>query len=361
MGGSQPHKEGPIADSAKTSGVDVNVTVTPEDGKSETVQNTSTYSVPANLSEGLENPAFVSSQETKENVQRNPEIEGKPVQSSDTLEPPANVPANPSFTSLSSYEQQYASQTMLYCKDKRGDDEKYDAEKGKPCEKDESSSDTKKKGKDKEYTGLKKYLGLLLTLSASFCFSIVVLFVKVLKDYGFDAYGASFWRYTGTVIPTIPLIFFYECGPGTKKQDSIFTSVWPVFKNENWKTWIGLLVRMLFVFLRMIFSISVYLKVCFFLMNFKSRGIIGSTSVILRYYALQYLTIGDTSVITYSTPVLVTVLAHFFLGERCGVFPIIIAMVTLCGVIIVTKPPILTGATEFDANTLVRPNLITLH
>lgn len=83
---------------------------------------------------------------------------------------------------------------------------------------------------------------------------------------------------------------------------------------------------------------------------------IGSASVILRYYALKYLTIADTSVITYSTPVLVTVLAHFFLKERCGVFPIFIAFVTLCGVVIVTKPPILTGATEFDSDTLVRWN-----
>jgi len=90
---------------------------------------------------------------------------------------------------------------------------------------------------------------------------------------------------------------------------------------------------------------------------FQSRGLIGSTSVILRYYALQYLTIADTSVITYSTPVLVTVMAHFFLGEKCGVVPIIVAFTTLVGVGIVTKPPLLTGAESFDTNTLVIINL----
>jgi drug/metabolite transporter (DMT)-like permease len=85
----------------------------------------------------------------------------------------------------------------------------------------------------------------------------------------------------------------------------------------------------------------------------KSRGLIGSTSVILRYYALQYLTIGDTAVITYSTPVLVTVMAHFFLDEKCGVIPVIIAFTTLGGVIIVTRPPLLTGGEAFDNDTLV--------
>jgi drug/metabolite transporter (DMT)-like permease len=75
--------------------------------------------------------------------------------------------------------------------------------------------------------------------------------------------------------------------------------------------------------------------------------------VILRYYALEYLTIGDTSVITYSTPVLVTVMAHFFLGEKCGVVPSIIVFTTLAGVIIAIKPPLLTGGESFDNNILV--------
>ncbi|CAL8104295.1 unnamed protein product [Orchesella dallaii] len=182
-----------------------------------------------------------------------------------------------------------------------------------------------------ELFGIKKYLGLFLAFSASFCFSVVVLFVKILKDYGFSAYGASFWRFTGTAVLTFPLLFYYDCGPrvknknNNKPQESEAQSVWPAFKKENWKTWVGLL----------------------------SRGILGSSSVILRYYSLQYLTIGDTSVISYATPVLVTVLAHFFLGEKCGIFSILIAIITLCGVVIVTKPPILTGAEELDTNILI--------
>lgn len=80
--------------------------------------------------------------------------------------------------------------------------------------------------------------------------------------------------------------------------------------------------------------------------------------MILRYFALEYLTIGDTAVITYATPVLVTVLAHFFLGEKIGIIPVLVALATFAGVLIMTKPPFITGQEEFDPDTLVRKPLI---
>lgn len=202
---------------------------------------TTSYSVPNDVTEGLSNPVFENTQNPDDDANSigNNKISG-PSSSNETLSTSSVDPAHTSFTSLESDGKPYASQTTLYCKDKIEKND-FDAEKGKPSSGGKGAM-SKKKGIDKEYKGMKKYLGLLLTLSASFCFSVVVLFVKVLKDYGFDAYGASFWRYTGTVIPTIPLLFFYECGPGVKKQSSVFGSVWPVWKNENWKTWIGLVV-----------------------------------------------------------------------------------------------------------------------
>lgn len=213
----------------------------------------SNYTVPKDVSEGLSNPVFENTQnpDAVENDRQSTNVAS--AEATTTIETipvcSSPVPINTSFTSLNSYEQQYASQTALYRKEK--DNDSLDAEKGKPwtgtggITNDKSNASSKKKGEEKEYKGMKKYLGLLLTLSASFFFSVVVLFVKILKDYGFDAYGASFWRYTGTVIPTIPLLFFYECGPGVKKQGSVFHTVWPVWRNENWKTWIGLLVNIL--------------------------------------------------------------------------------------------------------------------
>jgi hypothetical protein len=49
----------------------------------------------------------------------------------------------------------------------------------------------------------------------------------------------------GITIPAIPIVLMYERGPfkGRNKSDgSIFDTVWPPFKDENWKTWIGLIV-----------------------------------------------------------------------------------------------------------------------
>jgi len=83
---------------------------------------------------------------------------------------------------------------------------------------------------------------------------------------------------------------------------------------------------------------------------------LGGASVILRYFALEYLTIGDTAVITYATPVLVTIMAHFFLGEKMGIIPVLVAIVTFIGVVVMTRPPFITGEEEFDTNILVSTN-----
>lgn len=231
----QSNMEGSLSDSNKNHRIIIPVPAA-------TTPATAVYSVPTDLTEGLSNPVFDNTLNPDGDADslENSKIAG-PTSSNETLSTSSVDPAHTSFTSLDSDGKQYASsQTTLYCKDKL-EKHDFDAEKGKPSS-GRKDAMSKKKGTDKEYKGMKKYLGLLLTLSASFCFSVVVLFVKILKDYGFDAYGASFWRYTGTVIPTIPLLCFYECGPGTKKQSSVFGSVWPVWENENWKTWIGLVV-----------------------------------------------------------------------------------------------------------------------
>lgn len=192
------------------------------------------YTIPKDLSGGLSNPVFTHAPTNPdENDNENQRREGN----NNTTSRPG-ISARESFTSLHSNYGQYASP---YHKDPRNSKDTstdFDTEKGPPS----TAKDDLKKEKA-EYQGMKRYLGLLLTLSASFFFSVVVLFVKILTPLGYNAFGASFWRYTGTIIPTLPLLLFFECGPGTKKQTSVFTSVWPIWENQNWKTWIGLVVR----------------------------------------------------------------------------------------------------------------------
>lgn len=59
-------------------------------------------------------------------------------------------------------------------------------------------------------------------------------------------------------------------------------------------------------------------------------------------------------VVTFSTPVFVTLVAHKVLGERSGLIPILCATITLLGVGVISRPAILTGGKElFDKDVLV--------
>lgn len=62
---------------------------------------------------------------------------------------------------------------------------------------------------------------------------------------------------------------------------------------------------------------------------------------------------GDALVISSSTPVFVTLFAHYFLGEKCGVIPILSAVMTVFGVIVIAKPPHIFDNEEFDRKTMV--------
>jgi drug/metabolite transporter (DMT)-like permease len=82
-------------------------------------------------------------------------------------------------------------------------------------------------------------------------------------------------------------------------------------------------------------------------------------SVILRYYALQYLSVGDVSVITGSTPLVVTIMGHFLLGEKCGVVSAVVAFGLLGAIVIETKPHMMMlSGMDFDTDTLVIFKLI---
>jgi len=128
-------------------------------------------------------------------------------------------------------------------------------EKSQDVEKTCSSSDSNFESQNSNRPTIwKHYGGMILTLLASLSFSLCVLFVKILGDYGFDAYGASFWRYAGITVPIIPVLFYIECrnhnSPDNENQiprKSIFDTVWPVFHNGNWKTCLGLLVYSLLI------------------------------------------------------------------------------------------------------------------
>lgn len=65
----------------------------------------------------------------------------------------------------------------------------------------------------------------------------------------------------------------------------------------------------------------------------------------LSFYAFRHMPLADASVIVFSVPVFTAVFARMFLKEPCGLFSAFSVVLTLIGVILITRPPILFGDT----------------
>ena len=76
--------------------------------------------------------------------------------------------------------------------------------------------------------------------------------------------------------------------------------------------------------------------------------------ILLSFWALRYLTVADLSVISYSGPVFVMILSFLLLDEKCGIVPILVTILTFAGVLIILRPPLVTGESSFSTETVVR-------
>lgn len=71
------------------------------------------------------------------------------------------------------------------------------------------------------------------------------------------------------------------------------------------------------------------------------RCIVGCLGLCLSFYAFRYMNLADASVIIFSMPIFVAIFARIFLKEPCGLFHVITIILTLLGVVLIAKPPIL--------------------
>lgn len=71
------------------------------------------------------------------------------------------------------------------------------------------------------------------------------------------------------------------------------------------------------------------------------RGFVGTTGLMLSFYAFRHMPLADASVIIFSTPVFVAIFAKVFLKESCGMFNVLTILLTLFGVVLITRPSIL--------------------
>ncbi|XP_050070445.1 solute carrier family 35 member G1 [Anopheles maculipalpis] len=139
------------------------------------------------------------------------------------------------------------------------------------------------------------YLGIILATVSSFFFSLCSVIVKGLVDV--NPIELATFRFIGVLLPSIPIAIY--------REETFF----PEGKR------IILVLR------------------CF----------VGTTGLMLSFYAFRHMPLADASVIIFSTPVFVAIFARLFLREACGMFNVITIILTLIGVVLITKPPFLFG------------------
>ncbi|XP_042910579.1 solute carrier family 35 member G1-like [Parasteatoda tepidariorum] len=70
-------------------------------------------------------------------------------------------------------------------------------------------------------------------------------------------------------------------------------------------------------------------------------GFFDAITVYLSFISFRYLPLSDATVLTSSVPVFVTIAARIFLKEKCGTFQIIAIAISVVGVALVSKVPLL--------------------
>ncbi|XP_022902946.1 solute carrier family 35 member G1 [Onthophagus taurus] len=137
------------------------------------------------------------------------------------------------------------------------------------------------------------YLGLILAMLSSLFFSLCSVIVKWLTDI--DPMALAAYRYLGVLLPAIPIVIY--------KQEALFPD--------------GKRVILLL------------------------RSFTGTAALMLSFYAFRHMPLADASVIVFSVPVFTGIFARIFLKEPCGLFSIFSIILTLIGVVLITRPSFL--------------------
>ncbi|GFG35862.1 hypothetical protein Cfor_07270 [Coptotermes formosanus] len=139
------------------------------------------------------------------------------------------------------------------------------------------------------------YLGLLLATLSSLFFSLCSVIVKWLVDVHPMELAAC--RFVGVLLPALPIVLW-------RKE--------PAFPR-------GRRIMLLL------------------------RSFVGTTGLMLSFYAFRHMPLADASVVVFSVPVFVAIFARLFLKEPCGFFNVLSVCLTLVGVVLITRPPVLFG------------------
>ena len=141
------------------------------------------------------------------------------------------------------------------------------------------------------------YLGLMLATLSSLFFSLCSVIVKGLVDV--NPMELAAFRFVGVLLPAIPIVIYKGAHPFPKG-------------------------RRLMLLL---------------------RSFVGTTGLMLSFYAFRHMPLADASVVVFSVPVFVAIFARVFLKEPCGLFNVVTVCLTLIGVLLITRPPLIFGHT----------------
>lgn len=107
-----------------------------------------------------------------------------------------------------------------------------------------------------------------------------------------------------------------------------------IFSSKEWKDGTPL------------FGNSNYIKMILFLRSFTGFGSIAS-----GYLAIEYIPVGDSTVLVMLSPMMAAILSYFMLGEPWRIPELIGTIVSLVGAIFVARPPFLFGTQEGDMSS----------
>ncbi|XP_077206401.1 solute carrier family 35 member G1 isoform X2 [Paroedura picta] len=140
-------------------------------------------------------------------------------------------------------------------------------------------------------------LGLFYTMLSALFFSVASLFLKMIEDV--HSVEASAFRCVFQMTFILPGLIYYKTG----------------FLGPKGK-------RVILLF----------------------RGLLGSSAMILLYYAYQVMPLADATVITFSSPVFTSLLAWIFLKEKYSPWDLLFTLFAITGVVLIARPPFLFGS-----------------
>ncbi|XP_070263212.1 solute carrier family 35 member G1-like [Myotis yumanensis] len=140
-------------------------------------------------------------------------------------------------------------------------------------------------------------LGLFYTLLSAFLFSVASLLVK--KVQGLHAVEISAFRCVFQMLVVIPCLIYRKTGFIGPKDLRIFLIL---------------------------------------------RGVLGSTAMILLYYAFHRTSLADATVVSFSCPVFTSLFACMFLKEKYSLWDVLFPAFAITGVILSVRPPFLFGS-----------------